>query len=228
MLTDETLLLSAPHHAEWEVSRATLKKWKQPTVTLWDTHLSERRHSYQLRLCVGVTKTYAWERICFLMSNCLRDDAGIPSLCSPLTSLSEVSTDGYVEQPVRGLHTEFKTSSSVRDFIVSALSYVMYDLCYLMKSIHLHQVEQNISRWRHANSFIPLWWCDTAAGSCRCRSDCYLVTTVEGRQKKRVLLSECVCVCVCVCACACVCVCLRRVIWSGRLCEGVVMGGTKG
>lgn len=49
----------------------------------------------------------------------------------------------------------------------------MFDMCYLIKSIHLHQLEQDTSRWRHANSFISLRWRDTDVGSCHCRSDCY-------------------------------------------------------
>ncbi|KAI9547621.1 hypothetical protein NQZ68_014887 [Dissostichus eleginoides] len=49
------------------------------------------------------------------------------------------------------------------------LRYVMFEMRYLIKSIHLHRVEQDPSRWRHANSFIPLRWCDTEADSCRCR-----------------------------------------------------------
>lgn len=58
------------------------------------------------------------------------------------------------------------------------------EMCYLIckkkekkeENIHLHQVEQDKSRWRHANSFIPLRCSDTDVDSCRCRSDCYSIT----------------------------------------------------
>ena len=82
--------------------------------------------------------------------------------------------------------------SSVRDwgvvFVSQAASvscllrYVMFEMRYLIKSIHLHRVEQDTSRWRHANSFIPLRWCDTEADSCRCRSDCYPIKIDQDRK----------------------------------------------
>lgn len=60
------------------------------------------------------------------------------------------------------------------------------------EDIHLHQVEQDTSRWRHANSFIPLRWSDTDEGSCCGRLDCY------SAQHKIAFRFVCVCECVCV------------------------------
>lgn len=54
------------------------------------------------------------------------------------------------------------------------------------KNIHLHRVEQDKYQWRHANSFIPLWWHDMDVDSCWCRSDfCSL-------WNKKLLFAECV------------------------------------
>lgn len=83
--------------------------------------------------------------------------------------------------------------------------YAVFELCDLIRSIHTHQVEQDTSRWRHANSFIPLRWCDTDSGSCWCRSDSY-----PPKQLRTENIPVLVCVSVCVCVVAGIKGCVRR------------------
>lgn len=146
-------------------------------------------HTPQMLRCKACSP---WEIIWLLM---IKFSMGhIPAPLSPLTSpfdLEMFSTDVIPLWSV----TVFKDSCSLwtlesyphriaHTAVVktSALQYAMLEMCYLIKSIQVHQVEQDTSRCRHANSFMPLRWCDTEADSCRCRSDSYPIRRAEDRK----------------------------------------------
>lgn len=188
-----------------QVSRAMGKKWKHATVTHADLHLSQFLRPYQAfcRSCYSSDNDFhvSVEDLSF------RDKPAVVGgsylfwhyisppdlwpLWSGLTTGHRLGTYLYCVRVSECLKSarEWRSGSLTGCLSqLSALQPATLQMRYLIKtrSIHLHQVEQDTSRWRHANSFIPLRWCDTDADSCWCRSDCY-----PGRTENR---RACMCV----------------------------------